>query len=328
MTRRIPDYPGCEPYPGASNHHGEIEKVGDVEATHWFLEVARSRYHVVTAGDPAAPAVLMLHGFPESWYAWHHQIADLAHDRFVIAPDLKGYGQSEKRLDSVYSFPHCAFELALLVEKLGVGGFDLVAHDRGAVLGDHLFNVPSRFGERIRRYARLQQSFPKAHGEPRPPHALMASAAGTELFLSPAFPRLLYSQAAPQGLYQLVYNDIPEPVVQRIESEWRHPGVAQAVPRCFEHTNFDLEHEDRVRDLIPKMKCPVHLIQAELDPGQRPADFQGLADLGSNFSIEWIPGAGHFSHLEKPAEVTRALRRFLVEDTGGSPSGRDKEFTG
>ena len=86
------------------------------------------------------------------------------------------------------------------------------------------------------------------------------------------------------------------------------------MPLCFRHTNFDLEMEDRERDLIPKMKCPVHLIQAELDPGQPTADYEGLAELGPNFSIEWIEGAGHFSHLEKPDEVTRALRRFLIDE--------------
>ena len=145
-----PPYPGCPPYPGASNQHGEIEKLADLEVTHWFVEAVRSRYHFVTAGDPNSPTVVLLHGLPETWYAWHHQIADLARDRFVIAPDLKGYGQSEKRLDSDYDFPHCAFEMATLLEKIGVEEFDLVGHDRGAVLGDHLFNMPGGFGQRIR----------------------------------------------------------------------------------------------------------------------------------------------------------------------------------
>ena len=113
---------------------------------------------------------------------------------------------------------------------------------------------------------------------------------------------------------QLVYNEIPESVLARIHDEWHHPGVAQAVPLCFAHTDFDREMEDRRNFIIPKMKCPVHLIQAELDPGQNPVDYEGLEALGTNFSIEWIEGAGHFSHLEKPAEVTAALRRFLIEE--------------
>ncbi len=314
-----PPYPECTPFPGSTNRHGEVEKLEDVEVTHWFVAAKRSRYHFVTAGDPEAPAVVLLHGLPESWYAWHHQIAELARDRHVIAVDLKGYGQSEKRLDLAYDFPTCAFEMAALLEKIGCERFDLVGHDRGSVLADHLFGIPGNFADRIRSYARLQQSFPKAHAEPRPPHALMGSPEGVELFLSPAFPRLIYAQVAPPGLYQVTWNEIPEPVLARIEQEWRHPGVAQAVPLCFRHTNFDKEMEDRL-ELIPRMRCPVHLIQAELDPGQPRSDYEGLEALGPNFSIEWIEGAGHFSHLEKPRAVSSALREFFDRTLQASAS--------
>lgn len=311
MTDR---HPGCTPYPGSVNRHGEVEKLGDIEVSHWFVKVVRARYHVVTAGDPARPAVVMLHGLPESWYAWHHQIQDLARDHYVVAPDLKGYGQSEKRLDHEYSFPHCAFETALLIEKLGIERFFLVAHDRGAVLADHLCNVPDRFNERIRKYARLQQSFPKPHAEPRPPHALFASAQGVEIFLSPLM-RLLYEQAPlPLTGLQMVYNDIPQHVRERLHREFSFPGVAQAVSRTFELTSFDIEMEDRRDFLFEKMTMPVRLIQGPLDPGQPRSDYEGLEELGPNFSIEWIEGAGHFQHLEKPEETTRALRRFFEED--------------
>ncbi len=50
-----PPYPGCPPYPGSSNQHGEVEKIADLEVTHWFVEAVRSRYHFVTAGDPNSP---------------------------------------------------------------------------------------------------------------------------------------------------------------------------------------------------------------------------------------------------------------------------------
>jgi pimeloyl-ACP methyl ester carboxylesterase len=309
-------YPGCRPYPGSTNHHGEIEMLGDVEATHWFVEVVRSRYHFVTAGDPGNPPVVMLHGIPETWYTFHNQVRDLSDDYYVVAVDLKGYGQSEKRPDGEYSFPHCAFELALLLEKLGIERFYLVGHDRGSVLADHLCNVPGRFNERIIKYARMQQSGPKPHTEPRPPHALFASAAGTELFLSDFFPRIVYTGLVPvpgsEGV-QYVQNEIPEDVLDRLDREWKHPGAAQAVPLCFKHTNFDIEMEDRQNFLFAKMTMPVRLIQGELDPGQPPSDFEGLEALGANFSIVWIKGAGHFQHLEKPEATTQAIRAFFAE---------------
>jgi pimeloyl-ACP methyl ester carboxylesterase len=306
-------YSGCTPYPGSTNRHGEVEKIGDVEATHWFVEVVRARYHVVTAGDPRNPPVVMLHGLPESWWAFHRQIEDLARDYYVVAPDLKGYGQSEKRLDLSYQFPHCAFEMALLLEKLGIERFYLVGHDRGSVLGDHLCNVPNQFNRRIVKYARMQQSFAKAHAEPRPPHGLFASPAGTELFLSPAFPRIAYSTTPPPGVPRLVHVPLAEEVLARLDREFKFPGVAQAVPLCFRHTNFDVEMEDRRSFLFAKMTMPVRLIQGELDPGQPPSDYEGFESVGPNFSLRWIEGAGHFHHLERPEPVARAIREFFEE---------------
>ena len=259
----IDDIEGCQPFPGATDVHGQIETVNGVDVHHWFIEVAGTRYHGVVAGDRRAPAVLLLHGMPECWYAWHHQIADLARDRFVIVPDLKGDGQSDKRLDLSYAFAHGAFEMALVLERFGVDQFDVVAHDRGAVLGDHLF------------------------------------------------PRVILQPAAVPGLYQMTFNPIDEETIGRIEREFHRRGVAHAVRLTFVHTDFDIEMDDRAKYLIPKMKCPVHLIQAELDPGQKPSDYDGLEEVGPNFTIEWIHGAGHFSHLEMPDQVSATIRTFL-----------------
>ena len=55
--------------------------------------------HVVTAGDPKKPAVMFLHGFPEGWFSWRSIMEALADDYFVLAPDLRGYGQSDKPAD-------------------------------------------------------------------------------------------------------------------------------------------------------------------------------------------------------------------------------------
>ena len=51
---------------------------------------------VVTAGDPDAPAMLFLHGFPESHRTWRHQIGEFARDHFVVAPDQRGFARSDK----------------------------------------------------------------------------------------------------------------------------------------------------------------------------------------------------------------------------------------
>ncbi len=86
-------YPPTDPPPDTANLHGEIEVLADgTEATHWYAVAAGITWHFVTAGNPDHETVLMLHGLPESWWAFHHQISDLSKDHYVVALDCKGYG--------------------------------------------------------------------------------------------------------------------------------------------------------------------------------------------------------------------------------------------
>ncbi|MEM7335000.1 MAG: hypothetical protein AAF490_23185, partial [Chloroflexota bacterium] len=67
-------YPQPAEYPlGAENAHGEIEMLGDVEATHWYADADGITWHFVTAGDPSNEPFVLVHGFPESWYTFHNQ---------------------------------------------------------------------------------------------------------------------------------------------------------------------------------------------------------------------------------------------------------------
>ncbi len=141
----------------------------------------------------------------------------------------------------------------------------------------------------------------------------MGSPEAPMIFGDPMFIRTIYAMEPIPGLYQTTFNPIDEPTLARIEAEWYRPGVAEAVPRTFVHTNFDIEMADREK-LIPNMTGPVRLIQAELDPGQKAADYEGLEELGENFTIEWLEGIGHFSHLEFPDRVSDSIRRFLVDE--------------
>ena len=64
------------------------------DITHRFIETNGIRMHVAEAGQ--GPLVLLLHGFPESWYSWRHQLAALAQAGYhAVAPDQRGYGQTD-----------------------------------------------------------------------------------------------------------------------------------------------------------------------------------------------------------------------------------------
>lgn len=90
--------------------------------------------HVASIGS--GPAVLLLHGFPELWYSWRHQLLFLASKGFrAIAPDLRGYGDSDAPpSSSSYTPHHIVGDLVGVLDHLGIDQVFLVGHDWGAMM--------------------------------------------------------------------------------------------------------------------------------------------------------------------------------------------------
>ena len=112
---------------------------------------------MVTAGDRARPAVVFLHGMPETWFAFHHQMADLSRDRFVVALDVPPYGQTEKSAEIDYAYPALA---ARVIDRradwdapatVRVGGDVADAQPGGAALGESLVKQMERLQGRTLR---------------------------------------------------------------------------------------------------------------------------------------------------------------------------------
>lgn len=304
-------YPGAEPPPCSTNVHGEIEMLpGGVEATHWFVEADGVTWHLVTAGNPANEAVIFLHGLPESWYSFHHQMSALSDTYFTVSIDQMGYGQSDKRLELDYSNPAMAEKLASLIDKLGIQDFYAVAHDRGAVTVDYLMAVEG-MPDRIKKYIRMQQSGNRPHGEPRPPHKLFASQGGVEVFARDVQLRMIYS---PRSGYSSVEIDKAE--LDRFSYEFHYEGVAEAVSKYFQTTDFDLELEDRVKDggLFDQMTMPVLFLQGTLDPGQHAEEYFHLDEDVANPTLILVEDASHFLHVEQPEKVAQIIRDFITSE--------------
>ena len=90
---------------------------------------------VQVAGDPAAPPIILLHGFPESHRTWRHIVPDLARDHFVIAPDQRGYARSSKPTGvDEYTPDKIVGDLIALADHFGLTTFTLVGHDWGGAV--------------------------------------------------------------------------------------------------------------------------------------------------------------------------------------------------
>ena len=107
---------------------------GKFNLSHEFWKVGSINLHVVTAGE--GEPVLLLHGFPEIWYSWRKVIPRLSRKYRIIAPDLRGYGQSEIPLDG-YDIDTLSQDIVNLIDKIG-GNATIISHDWGGVIGWHV----------------------------------------------------------------------------------------------------------------------------------------------------------------------------------------------
>ena len=272
---------------------------GDVEppVSHHFAEAAGLTWHYVEAGQ--GEPVVFLHGLPESWYSWHYQLEALSGDYRVIAIDLKGYGQSDKS-DGNYSADRVAEEVLALLDVIGLERFNLVTHDWGTLLGDF---IAGGHPERVNRYVRMQAPVHKSDPQNHPQFVILRDQEfATRLFSdAETFVRQVYGERTVQP--------IPEQDIQRIIEEFARPGVAQAVPRYFRDTSAETLLDRQ--QLYSRMDFPVLLLQGENDPAQPQWYFEGAADQFPEAELQWIRDAGHFTELEQPEQVTKAIRDFL-----------------
>jgi pimeloyl-ACP methyl ester carboxylesterase len=114
--------------------------LNSVRLRHATVSTNGVRLHVVESGPEDLPSVLLLHGFPEFWYGWRHQIGPLADAGFrVLAPDQRGYGTSEKPGPiSAYALDTLASDVAGLIDATGRPRAAVVGHDWGGIVAWYL----------------------------------------------------------------------------------------------------------------------------------------------------------------------------------------------
>ena len=292
------------------NHHGEVERVGETSVTHFFVEAPGAlipiRWHYVEAGAGNDEIIVFLHGNPESWHSWHPQIEHFASRYRCIAPDLKGYGQGDKRPGD-WRWENCAEEMLALLDQIGARRFHIVAHDRGAVLADYLSgNHP----ERVISYTRMQQI---CH------ILLLANSPQSVYFADPIFGPYIYGD--PDFYFQfrllkMLKNPVPAERLEKFKEEMSYEGLPDAVIRYFQSSSFEKERLDRTSRLLRVMTFPVQLLQGDLDDGQPPFYFdhpaQPATALFPDARLVWVQGAGHYTNLEKPEAVTSAIDAFIA----------------
>jgi pimeloyl-ACP methyl ester carboxylesterase len=143
-ARVIETSPSSRPVHGLEGFEHRFETVGGV------------RLHYVTGGKPDGDVVVLLAGFPESWFAWRKLMPLLATAYKIIAPDLPGQGDSDRPLGG-YDTQTLATRMHGLLQQLGIGQYSLVAHDVGAWVA---YPYAALFGDEVRRLVLMDAGIP------------------------------------------------------------------------------------------------------------------------------------------------------------------------
>jgi haloacetate dehalogenase len=273
----------------------------------------------VALGGSDGPPVMLLHGFPETHLAWRHVAPALARRHRVVCPDLKGYGQSDKpegdREHQRYAKRTMAEEMVGLMGELGHRRFNLVGHDRGALVA---FRLALDHPEVVQRLC-VMDVLPAAD--------MWKSLAGPSgvfafhlyfLAQAPPLPERMIS-AAPDLFFGHFFDSwlaipgaVPADVREHYLASARAATAVHAVCEDYRASAFvDPGHDDADRAAGRKLQMPV--LAMWQDPGDRPLPFdpvkvwQGWAPRLRTASVK----CGHFLPEEKPEEITRALDGFL-----------------
>lgn len=284
-----------------------------------------------TAGNPENPAIIFLHGFPESHRTWRHQIAHFADQFYCIAPDQRGYrGTSKPKEVEAYTADKLTADIFALADALGVQEFTIAGHDWGGAIAWSVALNGQAGGFNPAWAGRV-------------PRAVIANAPHPYIFQ-----RLLITdlnQRAASQYIRAFRDSAHDPLVREkgltgllLETiKWDKPSGMEPEERaallkdwedrdaCFGMLNWyrasalyvpamdeDAEVPGFASGDFPKLHIPTLVIWAMDDLALPASNIDGIDELVPNVLVEPVHDCGHFVIWEKPDAVNAAMENFLT----------------
>jgi epoxide hydrolase 4 len=280
-----------------------------------YVEANGVRFHVIADGPEDGPLVLLLHGFPELCRSWRHQLPALAAKGFrAVAPDLRGYGQTERK--GPYDITNLARDVSALVRALGRERATVVGHDWGGAVA---YGAAMYEASVVERLVILNAGGGPAIGEkiPAEPHQV-GRIAMCLLILIPGLMEWLLSLNNAEAVVRILRsrarnaNAWPDEEVAEYRKAFLEPA-AGAAALAYYRTSF--RESARIRETPRNLiACPTLIIWGTADTDLElpaPEKLAALFSPGNAPAVHRIEGAGHFVQNDAPAEVNEALLRWL-----------------
>jgi pimeloyl-ACP methyl ester carboxylesterase len=302
---------------------------------HRFVETNGIRLHCAVDGE--GPLVILLHGFPDCWYSWRHQIPVLASRFRVVAPDLRGYNESDKPGPvSAYAMPELIADVEGLVHAFGERSAVIVGHDWG---GGVAWSFAMERPEATRRLVILNAPHPAIFGEhlrsnprqralswymfffqiPWLPETLLGL--GHAALVGRAFrDATLRKETITDADLAFLRDAASRPGALRgglnyYRAAFRSPQAQAGWPewlrRFFSGDAPVREVRTRLEDW-PKITAPTLIVWGEEDVALCKELTLGMEPLfAAPFEVKRVPGSGHWVQIEEPDLVNGYLLDFL-----------------
>jgi pimeloyl-ACP methyl ester carboxylesterase len=276
-----------------------------------YAEVGDHRLHYVEAGE--GPLVVLLHGFPEFWYAWRRQIQPLAAAGFrVVAPDLRGYNLSSRPEDvAAYETDPLVADIVGLIHERGAESAMLVGHDWGGTVA---WDTAMFHPEVVDRLAILNAAHPRKLSQGLHHPDQLRKSWYFFFFALPELPESVV-HANHWHFFRHFLRDAQPAFTQeetdRYVEAWSQPGAATGMINYYRSSVR--QSQKKAEAALRPIKAPTLVIWGERDrylgPELAEPDHDDVPNLDH---VERLPDASHWVHHDEAERVTQLLIDFFA----------------
>jgi pimeloyl-ACP methyl ester carboxylesterase len=287
--------------------------------------------NVALAGDPANPAVILLHGFPESHRTWREIAPRLAERFFLVMPDQRGFAASDAPQDvDDYRTDVLVDDIFALADALSLEEFALVGHDWGGAIA---WAAALRGDRRLTRLGIVNAPHPIVFQKSLIENADQRAASQyINAFRTPGFEKAVEAMGW-RNFFDKTFSGhvdltkFPEAEKQQYIADWSQPGIFSAMLNWYRAAKvmvpppgLTVPLPDILLQAFPRVKVPTLVIWGMKDAALLPVQLDGLDKLVEDLTIVQLPNAGHFAPWEAGDEVAAALEPFLAASAPASAS--------
>ena len=277
------------------------------------IPTTRGEFNIRVYGNTNNPPLLLVHGWPQTSYCWHHCATHLS-DFYVIAPDLRGMGDSNRELDpKYYTKDEMAKDIFAIADVLGLEQFALGGHDWGGAIVQEMAIL---YPERIRKLIIINMII---INNPIGKAKAVEKSVQTQ-FRSSWYQSFLTVKDLPEALIagkeeiwvrffsRGITNPIPEDAIQEYIRCYKIPNTITTAANIYRAIPLDLERWTSYDN--HRIKIPTLIIHGYLDPVIIKDYVIGVTACYPKVSVQQIKG-GHFVVDEQPAQVAGLISNFL-----------------